>query len=171
MFVQFVKKKEGKNMKKEMFFKAINAIRKHREKEEKIVDFIDQFTDSHQLVFKSSELENFIFNLLTEEYGHEDLLIDFIFFPENNITIGINDNDFIIKNDVDLYYFLEYCTDIDNLYTLCEYMQELGLYKDKEIMELYKYVFDNIGKIIEKTSGNVKALAMDFRRIKEERYD
>lgn len=158
-------------MKKEMFFKAVNAIRKHREKEEKIVDFINQFTDSHRLVFKSSEMEDFIFELLVDEYGCEDLITDFVYFPEDKIKLEINGNEFVIESDTDLYYYLEYIQDIDNLYVLCEYMQELGLYKDKEIMELYKYVFDNIGKIIEETSGNVKTLAMDFRRIMEEKND
>ena len=156
-------------MVKETFINAVEAIRKHREKEEKISDFIDQFTDSHRLVFKSAELEDFVFNLLTDEYGHEDLLVDFIFFPEDGITIKMNDNDFIIKNDIDLYYYLEYCTDIDNLYTLCEYMLELGLYEDMKLnfMKFYDYVFNNIETIIEETEGNVKTLAIDFKEIKE----
>lgn len=160
-------------MEKEMFFKAINAIRKHREKEEKIVDFINQFTDSHRLVFKSSEMEDFIFELLVDEYGCEDLITDFVYFPEDKIKLEINGNEFVIENDTDLYYYLEYIQDVDNLYALCEYMKELRLYEDKtpDFMAFYDYVFKNIEKIIEETSGNVKTLAMDFRRIKEERCD
>ena len=68
-------------MKKEIFLQAVEAIRKNREKEEKIADFVEQFTDSHRLIFKSSELENFVFNLLIDEYGYENLLTDFVFFP------------------------------------------------------------------------------------------
>lgn len=156
-------------MVKKTFINAVEAIRKHREKEEKIVNFIDQFTDSHRLVFKSSELEDFIFNLLTDEYGHEDLLTDFIFFPEDSITVEMNDNNFVIENDIDLYYYLEYCMEIDNLYTLCEYMLELGLYEDMKLnfMKFYDYVFNNIETVIEETEGNVKTLAIDFKKIKE----
>lgn len=156
-------------MKKETFLQAIEAIRKYREKEEKIADFIEQFTDSHRLVFKSSELKNFVFNLLIGEYGYEDLIIDFTFFPEDSITIKMNDNNFVIKNDIDLYYYLEYCTDIDNLYALCEYMKELGLYKDMtpDFMNFYDYVFNNIEAIIKETEGNIKTLAIDFEKIKK----
>lgn len=156
-------------MKKETFLQAIESIRKNKEKEEKIADFVEQFTDSHRLIFKSSELENFVFKLLTDEYGYEDLLTDFVFFPEDSITIGMNDNEFVIKNDVDLYYYLEYCTDVDNLYTLCEYMKELGLYEDMtpDFMNFYDYVFNNIETIIKETEGNVKTLAIDFEKIKE----
>lgn len=156
-------------MKKETFLQAIEAIRKNKEKEEKIADFVEQFTDSHRLIFKSSELENFVFKLLTDEYGYEDLLTDFVFFPEDSITIRINDNEFVIKNDIDLYYYLEYCTDVDNLYTLCEYMKELGLYEDRspDFMNFYDYVFNNIETIIKETDGNVKTLAIDFKKIKE----
>lgn len=156
-------------MKKEIFLQAVEAIRKNREKEERIADFVEQFTDSHRLIFKSSELENFIFKLLTDEYGYEDLLVDFVFFPEDSITIGMNDNEFVIKNDIDLYYYLEYCTDVDNLYTLCEYMKELGLYEDTtlDFMNFYDYVFNNIEAIIKETEGNVKTLAIDFKKIKE----
>lgn len=156
-------------MKKEIFLQAIEAIRKNREKEEKIADFVEQFTDSHRLIFKSSELENFIFKLLIDEYGYEDLITDFVFFPEDSITIKINDNEFVIKNDIDLYYYLEYCTDVDNLYTLCEYLKELGLYEDmtSDFMNFYDYVFNNIETIINETEGNVKTLAIDFEKIKE----
>ena len=156
-------------MKKEIFLQAVEAIRKNREKEEKIADFVEQFTDSHRLIFKSSELENFVFNLLIDEYGYENLLTDFVFFPEDSITIGMNDNEFVIKNDIDLYYYLEYCTDVDNLYTLCEYMKELGLYEDMtpDFMNFYDYVFNNIEAIINEMDGNVKTLAIDFKRIKE----
>lgn len=156
-------------MKKETFLQAIEAIRKNKAKEEKIADFVEQFTDSHRLVFKSSELENFVFNLLIDEYGYEDLLVDFVFFPEESITIGMNDNEFVIKNDIDLYYYLEYCTDVDNLYTLCEYMKELGLYEDMtpDFINFYDYVFNNIEAIINEMDGNVKTLAIDFKRIKE----
>ena len=156
-------------MKKETFLQAIEAIRKNKEKEEKIADFVEQFTDSHRLIFKSSELENFVFKLLTDEYGYEDLLTDFVFFPEDSITIGMNDNEFIIKNDVDLYYYLEYCTDVDNLYALCEYMKELGFYEDRtpDFMNFYDYVFNNIDTIIKETEGNIKTLAIDFKKIKE----
>ena len=156
-------------MKKEIFLQAVEAIRKNREKEEKIADFVEQFTDSHRLIFKSSELENFVFNLLIDEYGYENLLTDFVFFPEDSITIEMNDNEFVIKNDIDLYYYLEYCTDVDNLYTLCEYMKELGLYEDMtpDFMNFYDYVFNNIEAIINEMDGNVKTLAIDFKRIKE----
>ena len=156
-------------MKKEIFLQAVEAIRKNREKEEKIADFVEQFTDSHRLIFKSSELENFVFNLLIDEYGYENLLTDFVFFPEDSITIEMNDNEFVIKNDIDLYYYLEYCTDVDNLYTLCEYMKELGLYEDMtpDFMNFYDYVFNNIEAIINEMDGNVKTLASDFKRIKE----
>ena len=156
-------------MKKEIFLQAVEAIRKNREKEEKIADFVEQFTDSHRLIFKSSELENFVFNLLIDEYGYENLLTDFVFFPEDSITIGMNDNEFVIKNDIDLYYYLEYCTDVDNLYTLCEYMKELGLYEDMtpDFMNFYDYVFNNIEAIINEMDGNVKTLAIYFKRIKE----
>ena len=81
----------------------------------------------------------------------------------------MNDNEFVIKNDIDLYYYLEYCTDVDNLYTLCEYMKELDLYEDmtSDFMNFYDYVFNNIETIIKEAEGNIKTLAIDFEKIKK----
>ena len=81
----------------------------------------------------------------------------------------MNNNEFVIKNDIDLYYYLEYCIDVDNLCALCEYMKELGLYEDMtpDFMNFYDYVFNNIEAIINEMDGNVKTLAIDFKKIKE----